>query len=147
MGGACTTARFAVLQAQSHLRAAEAFYERHGGKTIVIARFLPFVRTFAPIVAGTAGMQYRSFAIYNFTGAFLWAVGLPVAGYLLGEALGETLDRYLLFILAGIIILSVVPTLIHLYRSNPDEVNARIRSAGRRGATGPQPLPDEPQET
>ena len=70
---------------RSHLLAAEAFYERHGGKTIVIARFMPFVRTFAPIVAGAAQMRYRRFAVFNFTGAFLWAVGLPLAGYALGR--------------------------------------------------------------
>ena len=61
---------------KKHLAAAEAFYERHGGKTIVMARFLPFVRTFAPIVAGTAQMRYPRFAVFNFTGALLWAVGL-----------------------------------------------------------------------
>src|SRR5215204_4717026 len=69
---------------KAHLRAAEAFYEKHGGKTIVIARFMPFVRTFAPIVAGAAKMSYRRFAVFNFTGAALWAIGLPLAGYALG---------------------------------------------------------------
>jgi membrane-associated protein len=124
---------------RSHLEAAHAFYEKHGGKTIVIARFLPFVRTFAPIVAGTAGMSYRRFAIFNVTGALLWAVGLPIAGYLLGEAIPpETLDRYLLFILAGVVALSVLPTAIHVYRHNRAEINARVRSFGRRGATPPE---------
>ena len=129
---------------REHLLAAERFYEKHGGKTIVIARFLPFIRTFAPIVAGTARMRYTRFAFYNFTGAFLWAIGLPVAGYLLGEAMGETLDRYLLLILAGVVALSVLPTAFHIYRHNRDEVHARARSLGRRGA--PRRLPDEPVE-
>ena len=119
---------------RSHLIAAEEFYERHGGKTIVIARFLPFVRTFAPIVAGTARMRYRRFALYNFTGAVVWAIGLPVAGYLLGEAFGEQLDRYLLIILAVVIGLSVLPTGLHVYRQYRDEINARVLSLGRRGA-------------
>jgi membrane-associated protein len=79
---------------KSHLRAAEEFYERHGGKTIVIARFLPFVRTFAPIVAGTARMDYPRFAVYNFTGAILWAIGVPLVGFGLGNAIpAEVLDR------------------------------------------------------
>jgi membrane-associated protein len=117
-----------------HLEAAEAFYEKHGGKTIVIARFLPFVRTFAPIVAGTARMGYPRFALYNVVGAMLWAIGLPVAGYLLGEALGETLDRYLLLILAGVIALSVLPTALHVARANREEIAARVKSRGRHGA-------------
>jgi membrane-associated protein len=120
---------------KSHLLAAEAFYERHGGKTIVIARFLPFVRTFAPIVAGTANMRYPRFAVFNFLGAFLWAVGLPVAGYALGEAMGEQLDRWLLVVLAVVFLLSVLPTAIHILRHNREEIAARVRSRGRQGAS------------
>lgn len=121
---------------RSHLAAAEAFYTRHGGKTIVIARWMPFVRTFAPVVAGTANMHYRTFAVYNFTGAALWAIGLPVAGYLLaGQIPPETLDRYLLVIIMGVVALSVLPTAIHVVRANRAEISARVRSRGRTGAT------------
>jgi membrane-associated protein len=123
---------------QKHLVAAEAFYERHGGKTIVIARFMPFVRTFAPIVAGAAGMHYPRFALYNFVGAALWAIGLPIAGYALGEAMGEQLDRWLFIILVAIVIVSVLPTALHIYRGNRAEVHARVRSLGRQGATPPE---------
>jgi membrane-associated protein len=120
---------------QSHLRAAEAFYAKHGGKTIIIARFLPFVRTFAPIVAGTARMPYTRFAVFNFTGGFLWAVGVTVAGYALGSVIpADILDRWLYLIIAIVIALSVAPTAIHLYRENRDEIHARIRSRGRHGA-------------
>jgi membrane-associated protein len=122
---------------RSHLMAAEAFYERHGGKTIVMARFLPFVRTFAPIVAGAASMGYRRFAVFNFTGAFAWAVGLPLAGYALGEAMGEELDRWLLLVLVVVFLLSILPTAIHILRNEREEVVARIRSRGRRGAARP----------
>ncbi|MHB1131243.1 MAG: DedA family protein [Chloroflexota bacterium] len=100
---------------RKHLLAAEAFYERHGGKAIVIARFLPIVRTFAPVVAGTANMRYRRFALFNIIGALLWGLGLPVAGYLLGNAIPDV-DRYLLPILAAIIFLSVLPSLLHVLR-------------------------------
>ena len=128
---------------KGHLRAAEAFYEKHGGKTIVIARFLPFVRTFAPIVAGTAKMPYRRFAIFNFTGALLWAVGVTLAGYALGSIIpADVLDRYLYVIIVVVIALSILPTVFHLYRENRAEVHARIRSRGRQGAT--PPFPDEP---
>jgi membrane-associated protein len=132
---------------RSHLEAAEAFYKAHGGKTIVVARFLPFVRTFAPIVAGTAGMSYRHFAMYNIVGAFLWAVGLPVAGYVLGTAIPpETLDKYLLLILAGVVALSILPTAIHIYRHNRAEVHARVRSFGRQGAVRPAAPPEGPSQ-
>jgi membrane-associated protein len=132
---------------RSHLEAAEAFYHRHGGKTIMIARFLPFVRTFAPIVAGTAGMPSRRFAMFNVAGGFIWAVGLPIAGYLLGKAIPpETLDKYLLIILAGVVVLSLAPTLIHLYRHNRAEVHARVRSFGREGAVRPVTPPEGPSQ-
>src|SRR5690606_25272487 len=62
-----------------------AFYERHGGITIIVARFLPFVRTFAPFVAGVARMTYAKFALYNVVGAILWVVGLSGIGYLFGN--------------------------------------------------------------
>jgi membrane-associated protein len=132
---------------RSHLFAAEAFYERHGGKTIVIARFLPFVRTFAPVVAGIADMHYRRFAVYNFVGAALWAIGLPIAGYALGSIIPpETLDKYLLFILGGVVLLSVAPTAIHVARANREEIAARVRSRGRVGAVRPEALGDERHE-
>ena len=128
---------------QSHLRAAEAFYQKHGGKTIVIARFLPFVRTFAPIVAGTAHMPYRRFAVFNFAGGLLWAIGVPLAGYLLGSLIDpETLDKYLYIIIAVVIGLSILPTAIHVYRSNRAEIHARVRSRGRQGAI--RSAPEEP---
>jgi len=125
---------------KSHLVAAEAFYEKHGGKTIVIARFLPFVRTFAPIVAGTARMPYRRFAVYNFTGALLWAIGVPLAGYALGSIIpAEVLDRWLYVIIAVVIALSILPTVIHIYRQNREEIHARVRSRGRERAARPSP--------
>jgi membrane-associated protein len=135
---------------RSHLLAAEAFYERHGGKTIVIARFLPFVRTFAPIVAGGAGMAYRRFAVFNVTGALLWAVGVPVAGYALGKALGEQLDRYLLLLLVGIVALSVAPTAIHVWRHQREEILARLPRRARAASaasTPPDGVPEESADT
>ena len=70
----------------------------------------------------------------------IWAVGLPLAGYLLGEAMGEQLDRWLLVVLVIVFALSILPTAVHLYRSNRAEVNARVRSLGRRGAERTEPV-------
>ncbi|MDP4038911.1 MAG: DedA family protein [bacterium] len=92
-----------------------SFYEKHGGKTIIIARFLPVIRTFAPIIAGVGKMQYRRFLIFNLSGAFLWAVGVTLLGYFLGKSI-PNIDRYLLPIVVIIITISIAPTLFHLVK-------------------------------
>ena len=88
---------------------------------------------FAPIVAGAANMRYPRFAVFNFTGALLWAVGLPVAGFMLGEAMGEQLDRWLLVVLAVVFTLSILPTAIHLLRSNRGAIRSQLATLTRRG--------------
>jgi len=104
---------------QEHVQKAETFYEQYGGKTIIIARFIPFVRTFAPIIAGTAKMKYRKFIAYNLIGAAIWAGGVTYLGYFLGEVLtkaGFDIDQVLLPIIAIIIFVSVAPPLVHLLK-------------------------------
>ncbi len=101
---------------KSNLIKAEEFYKRHGGKTIVLARFVPFARTFAPIIAGISHMNYRTFFTYNVVGALLWAAGLTYLGYYAGawlEAQGVDIDKYLLPIIGGVILLSVLPAIYH----------------------------------
>jgi membrane-associated protein len=98
-----------------HLERAHAFYEMHGGKAIILARFLPVVRTFAPIVAGMALMSYPKFLAYNVVGGLLWGVGVTLAGFFLGSLIPD-IDRYLLPIIVVIILASVAPTVIHLWR-------------------------------
>jgi membrane-associated protein len=100
---------------QAHLVRARAFYETHGGRTIVLARFVPIVRTFAPIVAGAAGMPYRRFVVFNILGAFVWGIGLTVAGYALGTAIPD-IDKYLLPVIAVIVVLSIIPVGIEWWR-------------------------------
>lgn len=100
---------------KKHLVSAKKFYDKHGGKTITIARFLPGIRTFAPIVAGMADMPYSKFLTYNILGAVIWAVFLPLLGYALGNVI-PSVDKYLLPIIILIIIISFLPTVIHLYR-------------------------------
>jgi membrane-associated protein len=126
-----------LLFRRKNLLAAKAFYEKHGGKTIILARFMPFIRTFAPIVAGAAEMEYRRFFGFNIIGGVLWSVGVTLTGYYLGEAI-PGIDRYFLAIVAVVIILSALPSLIHVWREYRVEVIAFIRArvlsrlAGRR---------------
>lgn len=93
---------------QEYVERARAFFEKHGPKTIVLARFVPIVRTFAPILAGVGRMQYRTFVSYNLIGGFLWAVGVTLLGYALGELIPD-IDAYLLPIIALIIAISFIP--------------------------------------
>lgn len=108
-----------LLFHQDNVRRAEEFYLKHGGKAIILARFVPIVRTFAPIVAGIGHMPYRSFLAYNLVGGALWAAGLTYLGYVAGrwfEARGINIDDYLLPIVAFIVITSVLPPLIHILK-------------------------------
>ena len=91
-----------------HVERTRRFYERHGSKTIVIARFVPIVRTFAPVVAGVGQMQYRRFLLYNILGGVGWVLSTTWAGYLLGRAI-PNVDRYMHLIVIIVIILSVIP--------------------------------------
>lgn len=109
---------------KSHLEKARVFYEKHGGKAIVIARFMPIIRTFAPILAGVGEMKYSHFFFYNIFGGFAWAVGLTFLGYYLGSVI-PGIDKYLLPIIAVIIFLSILPSLIHILRNK--ENRERIR--------------------
>lgn len=116
-----------LLFRRKNLLAAKAFYEKHGGKTITIARFMPFIRTFAPIVAGAVEMNYRRFMAFNLLGALLWAVGVTLAGYFLGQTIPpEVLDKYFLLILIVVILLSAAPAMIHAWKEYRHEVWERI---------------------
>ena len=90
------------------------FYERYGGKTIVIARFVPFIRTFAPFVAGIGTMTYSKFAFYNVSGALLWVVSLTYAGYFFGNI--PVIRNNLTVVIFGIIGLSLLPIVVEFYK-------------------------------
>ncbi len=98
---------------KQYIAEAEAFYEKHGKKTIIIARFVPIVRTFAPIVAGIGKMHYRTFLAYNVIGGALWTLGLTYAGYFLGRSVPWAKD-YLELVILGVIFLSLVPSIVHV---------------------------------
>ena len=105
-----------------YLLEAQQFYEKHGGKTIMLARFVPAVRTFAPIVAGMAKMEYRKFISYNVWGGLVWGVGMTCLGFFLGSIIPNA-DKYLLPIVGAIIVLSVLPGVMHVW-------NGRKKSQG-----------------
>ncbi len=109
----------ARLFRQEYVQKAQDYYDTHGGKTVIIARFIPVVRTFAPIVAGVGKMAYKKFLLFNVIGAFLWAVGVTYAGYFLGkwfEHMGWEIDHVLLPVVAIILIISVLPPAIHILK-------------------------------
>ena len=116
-----------------NLLAAKAFYDKHGGKTIILARFMPFIRTFAPIVAGAVEMEYRRFMLFNLVGGLGWAVGVTLAGYALGSAFSpEVLDKYFLMIILVVIFISVLPTAIHIWNDNRREILAWLKTRLRK---------------
>jgi membrane-associated protein len=99
---------------QEHLDRTREFYDRHGGKTIILARFAPFLRTFAPTVAGAAAMPYRRFAVYNVTGGVLWIASMTLLGYFLGSSLPSESAIEALIVL--VIAISLAPAGVGLVR-------------------------------
>lgn len=105
-----------LLFHKDNLERARIFYEHYGQKAIVLARFMPIIRTFAPILAGVGNMRYRTFLAYNILGGVIWGVFIPLLGYYLGSVIPNP-DRYLLPLVLLIIILSFLPPLIHIVKS------------------------------
>lgn len=101
---------------REHLIKTHNFYEKHGGKTIVIARFLPILRTFAPVVAGAAAMTYRRFALYNIAGGLGWVASMTLTGYLLGRAV-PGIEQHIHIVVAVVILVSLLPGIIGLLRA------------------------------
>jgi len=115
----------ARLFKQKYIKETQAFYEKHGGKTIIIARFMPIVRTFAPIVAGTSKMPYRRFITFNLIGGFLWVTLVTMGGYLLGKAFesaGLDVDQIILPVVIIIILISIAPPLFHILKDKKTRV-------------------------
>ena len=122
---------------QEHVDKAHSFFERYGAKTIVLARFVPIVRTFAPVVAGVSSMQYRTFVTYNVVGGLLWAIGVTLLGYFLGQVdfIEENLEVAILVIVA----ISVLPIAREIWLSR------RERRAVPVSEPVAEPVSDEPQ--
>jgi len=111
---------------QEHVHRSQAFFERHGPRTILIARFVPIVRTIAPVMAGVGSMRYRTFLIFNVIGAVAWGTGVTTLGYVLGRV--DFVRANIEFILIGLVAVSSLPIAVELLR-------ARARSS-KRGSTG-----------
>lgn len=101
---------------KKRIEQAENFFEKHGAKSLILARFIPAVRTFTPIMAGVGKMKYRSFLAYNFLGALLWAALIPVLGFWLGSVVPNP-DRYIIPIVLLILGISTLPILVELWKS------------------------------
>lgn len=104
-----------MLFRQEHIQIAEKFYERHGGKTIILARFTPIVRTFAPVVAGVGKMPREKFFFYNVFGGIIWGAGMPLLGYHLGSKI-PGLDHHIEKVLIGVIVLSLGISFFHVFK-------------------------------
>lgn len=104
---------------QAHIQNAQGFYERHGGKTIIMARFVPIIRTFAPIVAGVGKMDYKRFLAFNVIGGLLWTFGITYLGFFAGHAIlaaGIDIDTVILPIVFLIVFISLLPPIIHILK-------------------------------
>lgn len=101
-----------------------AYFRRYGAKTLVVARFVPVVRTFAPTLAGVGRMPYGTFLTYNVLGGVLWGVGVPLTGALLGK-LVPRLDQYILLLVTAVVLVSLVPVTLELLKARDNSVDGR----------------------
>jgi membrane-associated protein len=108
---------------QEHLQQTRLFFEEHGAKTVLLARFVPIVRTFAPILAGVGNMNYSTFLFYNVLGALLWGGGFTLAGYFLGEAIPD-IEHSLEYIVLAIVAVTMLPLVHHVWKMRKAGANA-----------------------
>ncbi|HEY0174682.1 MAG TPA: VTT domain-containing protein [Pyrinomonadaceae bacterium] len=134
LGPRLFTRQKSLLFRPSHLQKAREFYEKYGGKTIIIARFVPVVRTFAPIVAGAAQMSYRQFLAYNVIGGFAWVFSMILAGYFLGtvveRAFGIKLEDHIEKVVVVVVFLSLLPPVYEYIRSRREKARKLREGAG-----------------
>lgn len=109
------TKKESILFQHEHIERAEQFYEAHGGKTIILARFIPIVRTFAPVVAGIGNMPHKRFTLFNAIGATLWGGGVTLAGYWFGSRV-PWVEHYITPIILGVVLLSIAGSLGHIIK-------------------------------
>lgn len=120
LGDALTDKQDTWYFKRKYLEKTEAFYIKHGKKAIILARFMPIVRTFAPILAGAGSMTYKTFFVFNIIGGFIWTWGILLLGYFLGSTFPAT-EEYLTPIIIGIIVLSLLPSVIEIIKSRKNK--------------------------
>jgi membrane-associated protein len=126
-----------ILLNKKHLERTRHFYAKHGGKTIVLARFIPIIRTFAPFVAGIGKMEYPRFALYNVTGAIAWVVGVTLLGYFFGNL--PIVKENFAIVLVAIVVISCLPLgieILRAWRARGKEEHPRGGTEARRGEEG-----------
>ena len=109
---------------QEYVEKAQDYFNKYGSRTIVLARFVPIVRTFAPVVAGVSNMTWRTFATYNVVGGVLWGAGVTTAGYFLGKTVPD-IDKYLLPIIVLIVAISSIPVVLEVIRARKESASQR----------------------
>lgn len=97
---------------KKYLKAAEVYYRKQGAFALIMGRFIPIVRTFAPIIAGIVQLDFKKFAFYNISGAFLWITSLTLLGFFLGRSFEKEINDYLLYIIVGFILITTIPLII-----------------------------------
>ncbi|MET1051211.1 MAG: VTT domain-containing protein, partial [Mycetocola sp.] len=120
-----------------NVRRTNAFFERFGGLAVILARFVPIIRTFAPVAAGVGHMNYKKYSLYNLIGALIWGAGLTYFGYLLGyiPPVAEFVQEYIDVILSSAVVITLVPTIWHYIQSS--------RKAKRAAAAGQDVVTDD----
>lgn len=116
---------------KKHLKIAENYYHKQGAFALIMGRFVPIVRTFAPIFAGVVKLNFKKFAIYNVVGAILWITSLTLLGYFLGKRFEKQINDYLLYIIIGFIIITTIPLLITFVKNkvtHKEEENPHIKN-------------------
>lgn len=122
---------------QEYVERTHGFFERHGSKAVLLARFVPVIRTFMPVMAGVGRMNRRVYSTYNVIGAFVWSVGVTLLGYALGNAIGGNIDTYILPLIAVIILVSFIPVFLEWRRAK------RRAATGSPEAAAAPPVQDE----
>lgn len=115
MGPRLFTKKDGILFRQEYIELADKFYKKHGGKTIIVARFTPIVRTFAPVIAGATKMPRQKFMVYNVVGGILWGAGMPLLGYFVGNRI-PGLDKYIEIVILGVVALSILLAFWHVLK-------------------------------